>query len=188
MPARFPVLTIAAGKEIHLRNRHHAIFRNAVARFPDAEDGEIVEVRDASGGFLCYATLNRQAYICGRAIGFEEGDPLEILRQTIARAVRLREEFFRGEDTNAYRLVNAEGDGVPGLVVDRYGDVLVAQLTTLGMDRLRDWITDALGIAARPSASSRSPRAPPGRRRGSPHARRGSGAMPARRSPCGSGG
>lgn len=140
----YPVLTIAIGKEGHLKNRHHAIFRAAVARFPQCEDGSIVEVRAMDGSFLCYATYNAQAYICARAIAFTEGDPLDQLRRTIERSVQLRSVFFDNKDTTAYRLVNAEGDGVPGLVVDRYADVLVIQCTTLGIDKLKNWVTDVL--------------------------------------------
>ncbi|MFH0770828.1 MAG: class I SAM-dependent rRNA methyltransferase [Candidatus Peregrinibacteria bacterium] len=151
MSARHPVLTIVPGSESHLRNHHHSIFRSAVEAFPDAEDGSIVEVRSSSGDFLCYAMLNRKAYICGRAIAFEQGDPLKMLKGTIERAIRFREAFFKREETTAYRLVNAEGDGVPGLIVDRYGETLVLQLTTLGMDHLRTWVADLLVELCAPS-------------------------------------
>jgi 23S rRNA (cytosine1962-C5)-methyltransferase len=103
-----------------------------------------VEVKSSTGKFLCYATLNTEAYICGRAIAFEEGDPLAALRRAIERAVGMRQTLFREEDTTAYRLVNAEGDALPGLIVDRYGDIVVVQLTTLGMDRLRTWVGNVL--------------------------------------------
>jgi len=137
-------LTLQPGKDIHLRNHHHAIFKNAVLRAPQVEDGTIIDVRASDGTFLCYAHWNSRAYICGRAIAWEEGDPLIQVREKIVQAVRMRETFFRDEDTDAYRLVNAEGDGLPGLIVDRYGDVLVMQLTTKGMDRMRTWIGDVL--------------------------------------------
>ncbi|TSC78714.1 MAG: 23S rRNA (cytosine1962-C5)-methyltransferase [Candidatus Peregrinibacteria bacterium Gr01-1014_25] len=139
-----PILTLKPGREIHVKNRHHAIFRNAVDRFPEVDDGGIVEVRGADGVFLCYAMFNAGAYICARAIAFEEGDPLAQLRRNIEGALEVRHAFLAKEETNACRLINAEGDGIPGLIVDRYADVLVMQLTTLGMDRLCDWVTDVL--------------------------------------------
>ncbi|MFA6523694.1 MAG: class I SAM-dependent rRNA methyltransferase [Candidatus Peribacteraceae bacterium] len=141
---KYPQLTIKPGFEVHLKNRHHAIFKNAVITDPVAKDGDIVEVRSSYGDFLCYATWNSQAYICGRAISFEQGDPLEAIRKNIARAVEMRKSFFAQEDTDCYRLVNAEGDGIPGLIVDRYGDTVVLQLTTLGMDKLRDMLAQTL--------------------------------------------
>ncbi len=148
----YPVLTLKPGNEIHLKNRHPAIFRNAVMHFAQTEDGGIVEVQSAAKEFLCYATYNSQAYICARAISFEKGDPMEFLAKTITRSIALRANFFANEDTTAFRLVNAEGDGVPGLIVDQYGDVVVIQLTTLGMDKLREWVTDLLMTVVKPKA------------------------------------
>jgi 23S rRNA (cytosine1962-C5)-methyltransferase len=112
-----------------------------------------VEVQSATGEFLCYATLNRKAYICARAISFEKDlDPLEVLKRDIVRAVKIREGFFLNEDTNAFRLINAEGDGIPGLIVDRYASVLVIQLTTFGMDSLRQWVVKVLWDLCSPTA------------------------------------
>lgn len=152
MPSSFPVLRLKPGAEVHLRNRHHAVYRTAVAGMPTVDDGSIVEVRGAGNEFLCFATLNKRAYICARAIAFDPGDPMEQLRRLMENAIALRTTFFRGDGTNAYRLINAEGDGIPGLIVDRYGSTLVMQLTTLGMDRLRDWIVNVLQELCRPQA------------------------------------
>lgn len=140
----YPILKLKAGREPHLKNRHHAIFQTAVSVFPQCEDGSIVEVQDSTGAFLCYATLNRKAYIAGRAIAFKKGDPLEQLEQQIKSSIELRRQFFASGDTTAFRLVNAEGDAVPGIIADQYGSVLVLQLTTLGMDTLRPWVVDVM--------------------------------------------
>ena len=140
----YPILKLKPGKEPHLKNRHHAIFQTAVSVFPQCEDGSIVEVQDSTGKFLCYATLNRKAYIAGRAIAFQKGDPLEQLGRQIVASIELRKQFFQSSDTTAYRLVNAEGDSVPGLIADQYGSVLVLQFTTLGMDRLKSWVVDLM--------------------------------------------
>src|SRR3989339_144105 len=148
----YPVLKLKAGADVHIRNHHHAIFQTAVAAPPSATDSAIVEVRSSDGDFLCYATWNAKAYICGRAIAFEKKDPLTQVRSAIERAIALRREFFATEDTTAYRLVNAEGDFLPGLIVDRYGSVLVLQLTTLGFDTLRTWTAYLLMDSGRPKA------------------------------------
>ncbi len=140
----YPIATLHPGSDIHLKNRHHAIFRSAVASFPTGANGEIVEIRGSDNSFLCYAHWNAAAFICGRAIAFEQRDPKEQLRDTMAKAIAMRSRMIAADDTDAVRLINAEGDAIPGLVVDRYGDVLAVQLTTLGMDRLREWITDVL--------------------------------------------
>jgi 23S rRNA (cytosine1962-C5)-methyltransferase len=148
----YPILTLKPGSEIHLRNRHHAIFQSAVVSPPQVESGGIVEVRASDKSFLCYATYNPTAYICGRAVSFEQGDPLQALRAQLEKSIALRKAFFENEDTNAYRLVNAEGDFIPGLIVDQYGDVVVLQSTTLGMDVLRDFIVEALMEIVKPKA------------------------------------
>ena len=152
MTEPFPILTLKPGRDAHLQNRHLAIFRTAVERDPAAEDGAIVEVQSSDGTFLCYATLNRNAYICGRAIAFERGDPLRTVARNMERAFALRKAFFAREDTTAYRLINAEGDEIPGLILDRYGDVLCVQCTTLGMDRLRPWVIETLQTMLKPQA------------------------------------
>ncbi|MBM3227519.1 class I SAM-dependent rRNA methyltransferase [Candidatus Peribacteria bacterium] len=149
--ASYPIITLKPAADVHLRNRHHAIFRSAVDRPPACEDGAIVEVRSSKGDFLCFAHWNSKAYICGRAISFTEGDPLDALQNNIRQSVALRDPFFSREDTTAYRLINAEGDGIPGLIVDRYGSVLAVQFTTLGMDRMRDAVIAVLREACSPT-------------------------------------
>jgi 23S rRNA (cytosine1962-C5)-methyltransferase len=144
MAPAYPILTVKQGLEIHLKNRHHAIFKSAVRGDVDAEPGAIVDVRAHDGSFLCYATWNPSAYICGRVISFKEGDPLASLKEQIGRSVAMRRTLFRNEDTDCFRLINAEGDFLPGLIVDEYAGTLVVQFTTLGMDRLRGWVIDTL--------------------------------------------
>lgn len=148
----YPIVTVKAGREVHLKNRHHAIYQNAFDKLPEIKNGSIVEVRAHDGQFLCYATLNTKAYISARAISFEEGDPLETLKRKMEEAIRMREAFFSTEDTTGYRLINAEGDGVPGLIVDKYADILVVQITTLGMERLKDWVVETLDTLCAPKA------------------------------------
>lgn len=133
-------------------NRHHSVFRTAFGAMPEMENGGIAEVQTAEGHFVCYATVNKAAYIAARAISFEKGDPLQSLRRSILRAIDVRRTLLLGEDTTAVRLVNAEGDGVPGLIVDQYGDVLVVQCTTLGMDRLKPYVVELLFTTVKPAA------------------------------------
>lgn len=140
----YPTLRLKPEREASVLNRHHAIYRTSFDRAPDVPNGSIAEIQTSEGDFLCYATINTRAYICGRAIAFEQGDPLVTLRRTMKRAIELRDQFFSSKDTTAYRLINAEGDGIPGLIADKYGDVIVLQLTTLGMDKLRAWIINTI--------------------------------------------
>lgn len=153
MQQGFPIVRLKAGKHTHLKNRHHSIFQNAVqGTLPDTKGG-FVEVQASDGAFLCTAMWNPVAYIAGRAISFEKGeDPLVALRRLIESSIDLRRGFFAHEETTAYRLINAEGDAIPGLVVDKYGDILAVQFTTLGMEKMKDWIVDLLRTIVKPAA------------------------------------
>jgi 23S rRNA (cytosine1962-C5)-methyltransferase len=151
MAPKYPVITLKPDREVPLRNRHHAIFRTAIGAFPpELKNGGIAEILSSEGDFVCYATMNVRAYICGRAISFEPGDPLVTLRRKIKSAIEMRKPFFGAEETAAFRLINAEGDEIPGLIVDQYGKTLVLQITTLGMERLRDWVLDTLEEFCKP--------------------------------------
>jgi 23S rRNA (cytosine1962-C5)-methyltransferase len=146
----YPIVKLKPAKHTHLKNYHHSIFQNSVAGDPKVEDGGIVEVQASDGEFLCYATWNKKAYISGRAISFEKGDPMKSLERQMEDSIRMRKTFFKDEDTTAFRLINAEGDGIPGLVVDQYADVLAVQFTTLGINKLKPWVCDTLKRIVKP--------------------------------------
>ncbi|MDR2877499.1 MAG: class I SAM-dependent rRNA methyltransferase [Chromatiales bacterium] len=107
------------------------------------EPGELVDVRDCRGRALGTAYVNPHSLICARLLSRRAciNFGLEEITQRLSNALALRERLF---DRPGYRLVYGEADGLPGLVVDRYGDVLVAQITTAGMERCKDEITQAL--------------------------------------------
>ena len=138
------------GKDKAVRNRHHWIFSGAVQSLPDFENGSILAVRSATGDILGHAYFNRVSSIIGRMVSFGKTAPEDAIRQSIERAVSLRRRFFDPAVTNAYRLVNAEGDLLPGLTADVYGDVLVLQVATLGMDKLKPLVLDLLVTALKP--------------------------------------
>ncbi len=85
-------------------------------------------------------------------VAFDQTAPLVSLKQKLDAAIALRKNFIHHEKTNAYRLVNAEGDAIPGLVIDVYDRLLVLQSSTLGMDRLKSWIVDYLVEKLQPLA------------------------------------
>jgi len=131
-------------KDKAIRNRHHWIFSGAVKSFPPGfENGSILGVRSFEGEHLGYAYFNEKCSIAGRMISFDETLPLEAIKKSIKDAIALRQQLY-DEKTNAFRLVNGEGDNLPGLVVDRYADVLVIQITTLGMEKLKPFLVEAL--------------------------------------------
>ncbi len=137
------------GKEKPILQRHHWIFSGAVERFPEFEDGSILPVKNHQGEHLGYAYFNRRSSIVGRMVSFGALSPEKALTESLTRAISCREALFNKE-TDAYRLINAEGDNLPGLVVDRYHDVLVIQVSTLGMEKLKPWVLENLVKILRP--------------------------------------
>lgn len=145
-----PVI-LKPGKEKAIQNRHHWIFSGAVHKYPsNFADGDILRVHSSSGEMLGSAYFNRKSNIAGRMIAFGETPPMEAMAQSIDAALELRTLLFSDVNTNAYRLINGEGDSLPGLIVDRYDEALVMQISTLGMDRLRPWLVNYLKAKLQP--------------------------------------
>ena len=140
------------GRDKAVRNRHHWIFSGAIREMPDFEDGAVLAVRSSGGELLGHGYFNRKSAITGRMIGFGAEPPEAAVRASLERALALRAAFFDPAATNARRLVNAEGDGLPGLIADLYDDVLVLQVATLGMEKLKPIVVEVLGAALRPRA------------------------------------
>jgi len=112
----------------------------------------LVRLRDHTGRAVAVATFNPHSLIAARALDRSADAAIDAtwLRARFEAALRLRERFFAAP---YYRLVHAEADGLPGLVVDRYGDVLAIQCNTAGMDRLAPAIVDAASDLLRPRAT-----------------------------------
>ena len=135
---------LKAGKEKAIVNHHHWIFSGAILEAPKNMMGELYPVYTQKNELLGYGYFNSKAKIIGRMISFGAKDPLEMLSKNIESAISLRSGFFDENVTNAYRLINAEGDFLPGLVVDRYADALVLQISTLGMEKQKSSIVRKL--------------------------------------------
>lgn len=131
---------------VHLRvggARGHLNFFRKMVRPPDApiEAGSIVEVRDRDGAFVGRGFYNPRSQMTLRLLSVREEEPSgeDLLRERLRAAVALRHDLLKLPDVaTAYRVVHAEGDGLPGLVVDRLGEVLSIELFAKGMHRLLD--------------------------------------------------
>jgi len=139
------MIVLKRGREKSLRRRHPWIFSGAVEK-ASGKAGDTVEVRDSSGKALALAAYSPKSQIRARTWTFDTRETVDadFFRRRIEKALALREALPTARQTNAMRLVNAESDGLPGLVVDRYADVLVAQFLAAGVERWRDAILDAL--------------------------------------------
>lgn len=135
-------VVLKPGREKAIKNRHHWIFSGAIRSLPSFEDGDILPVYSIDGQLLGSGYFNRRSGIIGRMLCFDASPTYETLERRLEAAIQFRQELFKSKETNAYRLVNGEGDGIPGLVLDIYDQVVVLQSSTLGMDRLKPWIID----------------------------------------------
>jgi len=133
--------------------RHPWIFSGAVGHIVgDPSDGDPVQVCDAGGNFLAYGLLNRRSQIIVRLVSWEKDQlpDTTFWRRRLERALAGRATLAADATTTAYRLVHAEADGLPGLIVDRYGDYLAVQFLILGMARRKKEIADLLAQVATP--------------------------------------
>jgi 23S rRNA (cytosine1962-C5)-methyltransferase len=106
--------------------------------------GDIGEVYSREGQFLGIGHLNPHSQIILRVLTQKKEElNIDFFRERISKAAVLREKWLKGK-TNAYRVVNGEGDFLPGLILDRYGETFVLQCLTAGMDRLKGLLTDLL--------------------------------------------
>jgi 23S rRNA (cytosine1962-C5)-methyltransferase len=138
-------LLLKKGREKSLKRRHPWIFSGAVEKAA-GKPGETLEVRDASGQRLALAAYSPESQIRARVWTFDASATVDgkFFKEKIQKAVDLRERLPAAKHTNALRLVHGESDGLPGLVVDRYADVLVAQFLAAGVERWREEILNAL--------------------------------------------
>ncbi len=142
---RLPKITLEKGKEKPLLRGHPWVFSGAVSRTEgDISPGAIAEVYSGDGNFLGMGHFNPHSQIILRILTRErEVLDSSFFRERLLQAKALREERLKGK-TNAYRLINAEGDFLPGLIVDRYGEIFVLQCLTAGMERLKGLLIDNL--------------------------------------------
>ncbi len=130
------------------------IFSQAIARVdpPNPEPGTYAQVFSSTGDLLGLGYVNLATTIAVRIVAWGEAPPLdELIARRIANALTLRKRVV-SPITNAYRLLNGDGDGLSGVVVDRYGDALVMQLLTAGADRMREQLVHALNESLEPRA------------------------------------
>jgi 23S rRNA (cytosine1962-C5)-methyltransferase len=141
------VLRLKKNQERRLLAGHLWVYSNEVdihaTPLKELEPGQPVELLSSSGRWLGLGYANPHSLICARLVSRRRGVTLDggLIRERLRIALALREGIY---PKPFYRLVFGETDGLPGLVVDRYGELLVLQITTAGMERLRDEIAGAL--------------------------------------------
>ena len=154
-PADVAPLRLRKDEDRRLRAGHLWVFSNEIdveaTPLRDFQPGQPVAIQSSNGKTLGTGYINPHALLCARLVSRDVEHPLgpSLLVHRLNVALSLRERLY---DRPFYRLIYSEGDGLPGLIVDRYGDLCVAQLTTAGMDQLKDDILAALQKVLRPTA------------------------------------
>ena len=151
MADSLPVLFLNPNAERRLRSGHPWIYSNEIdtqkSPLKNYEPGQQVQVQASSGKPVGIAYINPHTLICARLIGRDHLLDKSLLVHRLNIALALRERMFPGP---FYRLVYGDSDALPGLVVDRFGEYLVVQINTAGMERVRDDIVTALCQVVKP--------------------------------------
>lgn len=148
-------IRLKKNEDKRLKQGHMWIFSNEidnqVSPLKNFEAGQVVTVEAANGKAIGVAYVNPNTLICGRLLSRNPKVQFNqaFLKKRIQAAQALREENF---DAPFYRLVFGESDGLPGLVIDRFGDVFVAQITTAGMEALKEELVQTIENLYHPQA------------------------------------
>jgi 23S rRNA (cytosine1962-C5)-methyltransferase len=137
------MIALKPNRDRRLRNYHPWIFKDDIASLDgDPKPGALLEVRDAGGGFVGMAYTNAKASIPARIISLtREKIDVEFYRRLVRTALQKRD---RVQNTNAKRLINAESDGMPGVIADLFDTTLSVQIRNAGAEAHRDLILEAL--------------------------------------------
>ena len=140
-------IILKAGREKSLLRRHPWVFSGAIARAEGTGSaGDTVHVVASDGRFLAVAAWNPDANISARVWDWSEETQINtaFFRQRLEAAIGMRRALFSRKADEAERLVHGESDGLPGLIADRYADVVVVQISSAGCHRWRDAIMESL--------------------------------------------
>jgi 23S rRNA (cytosine1962-C5)-methyltransferase len=125
-----PSIKLKKSRDKSFNRKHPWIFSGAIDSVKDINvNGETVHIISWDGKLLGYGSYSSQSQISVRVLSFNPEDKIDrdFVLQRIESAIQFRKEIINDESTNAYRIINAESDSLPGLVVDKYADYLVCQ-------------------------------------------------------------
>lgn len=139
------------GRERPVLNRHPWVFDGAVASIDgDLQPGDVVDLLDADGNWLARGWVNPNSSLMVRLLTWDEGERIDedFVCGKLEDAIKFRERLRIPSHTDAFRLVYSESDGLPGLTIDVYGEFVVVQASTHGIERwlntITDWIVERL--------------------------------------------
>jgi 23S rRNA (cytosine1962-C5)-methyltransferase len=143
----YPILKLKPNREKSVLQQHPWIFSGAVAQIPKAENGDIVEVKDSQNKYLGFGFFDKESQISVKMFYFGK-NPIELNEdfwyQKVKNAFEIRQNLVVNPFTNGYRLLHAEGDFLPSIIADVYGEVVVLQLVSTGIEKIFPHIEKAL--------------------------------------------
>lgn len=151
----YPKLSVKKGREFQILRGHPWLFSGGISQAPSkAAAGSLVDLIDINGRFIARGYYNPQTDIAVRVLTKDPEQEIDydFLRGRIESALQLRNQALNTFDTDAYRLIHAEGDFLPGFVVDFYAGTLVVQSHTAGADSLLENFIEALWNVVKPNA------------------------------------
>lgn len=148
------IIRLKPGRQKLARKHHPWVFSGAIAAVEGKpQPGDVVTVQDANGMFVAHGYYNRKSQIAVRLLDWDESQVIDEAwwRARIKEAVGRRNTLLEQVETDAYRLVHAEADFLPGLIVDKYADFVVVQALTAGVERVKAIIVDELVSLVQPA-------------------------------------
>ncbi len=153
--SEYPRVILHAQRDASVRRRHPWLFSGAIKRVEGTpQAGSLVAVHSFDGTFLAWGHYSTASQIRARLFAWDERyvpETAEFWRARLVQAIAARQPLLADGSTTACRLVNAESDGIPGLVVDRYGDVVVVQYLSAGVDARRELFNELLVTLLHPT-------------------------------------
>lgn len=146
-------IKLARGREARLESGHPWVYRTEIEDiYGDFRPGDIVEVEDWRGKFLGRGYINPASMITIRLLTYDPREEInkDFWRQRLQAAWDYRQKILRGAPTDSFRVVFAEADFLPGLIVDKFASYLVVQTLALGIDRHKDVLVEILEDLIRP--------------------------------------
>jgi 23S rRNA (cytosine1962-C5)-methyltransferase len=140
-------IKLKPGRERSVLKRHPWIFSGAIAKvIGQPDEGETVEVISHQGDWLARAAYSPHSQIRSRIWSWDRDEIIDadFFQRRLRKSIRARQSLASDRSTTAYREVHAESDGIPGLVVDRYNEIRVLQMLSVGVERWKDVIVDCL--------------------------------------------
>ncbi len=148
------IIKLKKNRQRSLERKHPWVFSGAIDSIKDpSKNGETVKVVSADGKFLGWGAYSTKSQISVRIWSFDENEKIdtEFFKRQIEQAIDLRTQIIDTKNSNAYRLVNSESDGLPGLIVDKYNDYLVCQFLSAGAEFWKDEIVKLLSSLLNPT-------------------------------------